>query len=92
MYKKNAKLKYKTTTQSKNKFFWNSECSKAVALRRKARRKFEKHPSLINKINYNKQTALTKKEIKKTKETFLDKLHKFSFSSYIRFHGLENFS
>ena len=51
----------------KNKYFWNSECSKAVALKRKARRKYEKHINLTNRANYNKQSDLTKKEIKKQK-------------------------
>ena len=36
----------------KNKYFWNSECSKAVALRRKARRKYEKHINPTNRANY----------------------------------------
>ena len=64
---KHSKLTSKHKKQSKNKYFWNSECSKAVALRRKARRKYEKHICPANRVNYNKQSALTKKEIKKQK-------------------------
>ena len=36
-------------------------------MRRKARRKYEKHVNPTNRANYNKQSALTKKEIKKQK-------------------------
>ena len=59
--KKHSNLTYKNKKQSKNKYFWNSEFSKAVVLTRKARQKYEKHINSTHRANYNKQYALTKK-------------------------------
>ena len=53
MYEKAFKFNLKEyKKQSKNKYFWDSECSKAVALVRKARRKYEKYINPTNSKLY----------------------------------------
>ena len=57
------KLKYKSC-----KAYWSQECSRMVALRRKSRREFEKHPSPHTRNAYNRQCAKTKRFIKSQKK------------------------
>ena len=60
----------KTNDKIKTKFcrpWWNSECSRAVAQRRRARRRAERNPTLTNTIDLRRCTAKAKKIIKKTK-------------------------
>ena len=56
-------------------------------MRRKARQKYEKYINPTNRANYNKQSALTKKEIKKQKRlswiTFTNSLTHSSFDSKV---------
>ena len=47
--------------------WWNIECSRAVALRRQARRKCEKYPMMANVIDYKKKDAKSRQVIKKAK-------------------------
>ena len=58
---KKIKTKYR-------KNFWDAECSKMVALRRRARKCFQKSPSPETRSAYNKQAALTKRLLKKKKK------------------------
>lgn len=51
--------------------WWNSECSRRVALRRKAKRKAEKYPSRQNIIEMKKTTAEAKYIIKVSKRNSL---------------------
>ena len=58
----------KSTNLVKDKFnkpWWNSHCSKATALRRKAKRKMEKRPSMEN-INAYKRLSAAADRIHKT--------------------------
>ena len=60
----------KTSDTVKMKYcrpWWNSECSHAVAQRRRAKRRAERHPTIANTIELRRCTAKAKKIIKKTK-------------------------
>ena len=66
----------KTLTNLKQSFWspkhnnndWNEECSKSIALRRKAKRIYTKHINQTKKIAYQKATAEAKRKIKKKNE------------------------
>ena len=62
-----AKLKNNSFNSRAHKAFWSEECSRAVALRRRARRIFKKHPSLENKIILNRATANSRRVLKMAK-------------------------
>ena len=62
-----CKLSSSKIKPKKAKYFWNAECSKAVAIRRRSRRKYEKNPTVQNRIEYNRLSAKCKKIIKKEK-------------------------
>ena len=60
----------KTSGKIKTKYFkpwWNKECSKAVAERRRAKKRAERRPTIANTIELRKSTAKAKRIIKKTK-------------------------
>ena len=59
-----AKLKSSNFNSKVHKAFWSEECSRAVALRRRARRIFRNHPSLENRINLNRATASSRRVLK----------------------------
>ena len=65
-----------TSNKIKTKYcrpWWNSECSLAVANRRRARRRAERNPTPANTIELRRCTAKAKRLIKKTKrETWRD--------------------
>ena len=52
-----------------NKPFWDEECSKMRAIRRKLQRKYKQHKTPENKRELNKQTALTRKIMKNKKRS-----------------------
>lgn len=52
-----------------NRSWWSAECSKQVALRHKARRFYEREPTLYNKILLNKQCAITRRTIRQHKRS-----------------------
>ncbi len=65
-----------------NRAFWDQECSRTVANRRKAQRKFAKFPNVENKISYSKHTAISKRLIKKKKkESWQNFTKSLSFST-----------
>ena len=43
--------------EKKNKYWWDQNCARATALRRRARRKMERYPSRPNIMNYRRLTA-----------------------------------
>lgn len=49
--------------------WWSPECSRQVALRHKARRFYERFPTLYNKVLFNKQCAVTRRTIRQCKKT-----------------------
>ena len=60
----------KTSGQIKTKYnkpWWTSECSRAVAQRRRAKRRAERRPTIANIIELRRTTAKAKRTIKKTK-------------------------
>ena len=60
----------KTSSKIKTKYcrpWWNSECARAVAQRRRARRRAERNPTPANTIDLRRCTAKAKRIIKKTK-------------------------
>lgn len=50
-----------------NRPWWSEECSRQVALRRRARRVYGNHPTPYNKILYNKQCAIARRTIRRAK-------------------------
>ena len=58
-----------------NKPWWTVECKKQVALRLKLRRIYERRLTIENKINYKKQSAITRRTIRAAKRS--------SWQSYI---------
>ena len=61
------KLKSKQIKYKQYKPFWTPECSYYIALRRKAQKKYEKFPTVENKVALNRQTAITKRFLLKKK-------------------------
>ena len=59
-----AKLKASTFNSRVHKAFWSEECSRAVALRRRARRIFKKTPSQENRVSLNRATANSRRVLK----------------------------
>ena len=60
----------KTSGKIKTKYYkpwWNKECSKAVAERRRAKKRAERRPTIANTIDLRRCTAKAKKIIKRTK-------------------------
>ena len=68
-----------------NKYWWNSHCAKATALRRRA--KMEKHPSLENVLSYRRLSAAATKVHKLAKRQawrkYLEKITKDTTSTEI---------
>ena len=62
-----ARLKRTKYNSQTNKAFWSEECNKAVALRRRARKTFKKHPTRENKIYLNWATANSRRVSKMAK-------------------------
>ena len=56
------------TKERKVAVWWSEECSKARALKRRAKQKLKRHYSQENLINYNKLKANFKRTIKQTKK------------------------
>ena len=50
-----------------HKAFWSEECSRAVALRRRAWRNFLKYPTRENKTLFNRQSAISRRTMKSAK-------------------------
>ena len=64
------------------KAFWSEECSKAVALRRRAWRNYCKFPSRENKTFFNKMSAMCRRTIKLSKrKKWRDFCSSLSFST-----------
>jgi len=64
----------KTTGKGRMKHYtpwWNVECSRRVAIRRRAKRIFEKYPNLVNLIDFKKKTAEAKRAIIASKKRVL---------------------
>ena len=60
----------KTSGKIKTKYYkpwWNNECARAVAQRRRARKREERRPTMANFIDLRRCTANAKKIIKRTK-------------------------
>jgi ribonuclease HI len=66
--KSNIKLSSGTVKVRKSTPWWNSECSKRVALRRKAKKRCELHPTPENIAILRKRTAEAKYIIQKSKK------------------------
>ena len=60
-----------------HKPFWSPECSYHIALRRKAQKKYERFPTIVNKTALNRQTAITKRFLLKKKR---EKWHEYCSS------------
>ena len=61
----------KTSSQTKIKYcrpWWNAECSKEIARRRRARKTMERSPTITNIIDYKRCAARAKRCLKKAKK------------------------
>ena len=68
---KHTSLTSKDIKPKYRKKFWSADCSKMVALRRRARKRFQKSPSPDLRTACNKQAALTKRFLKKKEKRVL---------------------
>lgn len=61
-----------STTPKKMTPWWNDECGRVVADRRRACNQFRKHPTTQNLINYKRLTAIARSTINRVKRSALE--------------------